>query len=91
MSWCGPELRGVGNGALGAVNGIVLGAATAAWRNEDSRHLDSTVAISMREWERRSSADLFGPVSRERSRDSSVGIATGYGLDDQEWREFESR
>jgi hypothetical protein len=26
-----------------------------------------------------------------RSRDSSVGIATGYGLDDQEGREFESR
>jgi hypothetical protein len=25
------------------------------------------------------------------SRDSSVGIATGYGLDDQEGREFESR
>jgi hypothetical protein len=25
------------------------------------------------------------------SRDSSVGIATGYGLDDQGWREFESR
>jgi hypothetical protein len=27
----------------------------------------------------------------QRSRDSSVGIATGYGLDDQEGREFESR
>jgi hypothetical protein len=26
-----------------------------------------------------------------RSRDSSVGIATGYGLDDQGEREFESR
>jgi hypothetical protein len=26
-----------------------------------------------------------------RSRDSSVGIATGYGLDDLEGREFESR
>jgi hypothetical protein len=26
-----------------------------------------------------------------RSRDSSVGIATGYGLDDQGRREFESR
>jgi hypothetical protein len=26
-----------------------------------------------------------------RSRDSSVGIATGYGLDDQEGQEFESR
>jgi hypothetical protein len=25
-----------------------------------------------------------------RSRDSSVGIATGYGLDNQEGREFES-
>jgi hypothetical protein len=25
------------------------------------------------------------------SRDSSVGIATGYGLDDQEGRDFESR
>jgi hypothetical protein len=25
------------------------------------------------------------------SRDSSVGIATDYGLDDQEGREFESR
>jgi hypothetical protein len=25
------------------------------------------------------------------SRDSSVGIATGYGLEDQEGREFESR
>jgi hypothetical protein len=25
------------------------------------------------------------------SRDSSVGIATGYGLDDQEEREFESQ
>jgi hypothetical protein len=25
------------------------------------------------------------------SRDSSVGIETGYGLDDQEGREFESR
>jgi hypothetical protein len=25
------------------------------------------------------------------SRDSSVGIATGYGLDDQGGREFESR
>jgi hypothetical protein len=29
--------------------------------------------------------------SRLRSRDSSVGIATGYGLDDQGEREFESR
>jgi hypothetical protein len=26
-----------------------------------------------------------------RSRDSSVGIATGYGLDDEGEREFESR
>jgi hypothetical protein len=26
-----------------------------------------------------------------RSRHSSVGIATGYGMDDQEGREFESR
>jgi hypothetical protein len=26
-----------------------------------------------------------------RSRESSVGIATGYGLDDQEGRKFESR
>jgi hypothetical protein len=25
------------------------------------------------------------------ARDSSVGIATGYGLDDQEERDFESR
>jgi hypothetical protein len=25
------------------------------------------------------------------SRDSSVGIATGYGLNDQGWQEFESR
>jgi hypothetical protein len=29
--------------------------------------------------------------SFQRSRDSSVGIATGYGLDEQEGREFESR
>jgi hypothetical protein len=27
----------------------------------------------------------------ETSRDSSVGVATGYGLDDQERREFKSR
>jgi hypothetical protein len=30
-------------------------------------------------------------LSSARSRDSSVGIATGYGLDDQGEREFESR
>jgi hypothetical protein len=29
--------------------------------------------------------------ARMRSRDSSFGIVTGYGLDDQEEREFESR
>jgi hypothetical protein len=29
--------------------------------------------------------------TNNRSRDSSVGIATDYGLDDQERREFESR
>jgi hypothetical protein len=32
----------------------------------------------------------FLPINTE-SRDSSVGMATGYGLDDQEGREFESR
>jgi hypothetical protein len=32
-----------------------------------------------------------GTFRRERCQDSSVGIATGYGLDDQEGREFESR
>jgi hypothetical protein len=30
-------------------------------------------------------------LNKIRSRDSSVGIATGYGLDDQGEREFESR
>jgi hypothetical protein len=34
---------------------------------------------------------LFSEYNPKRSRDSSVGIATGYGLDDQEGREFESR
>jgi hypothetical protein len=34
---------------------------------------------------------LVHPSSEEGSRDSSVGIATGYGLDDQEGREFDSR
>jgi cystathionine beta-lyase family protein involved in aluminum resistance len=32
----------------------------------------------------------FMCIHMKRSRDSSVGIATGYGLDDQEGREFES-
>jgi hypothetical protein len=32
-----------------------------------------------------------GMVSKYVSRDGSVGIATGYGLGDQEEREFESR
>jgi hypothetical protein len=31
------------------------------------------------------------PAFNMRSRDSSVGIATGYGLDDQGEREFEFR
>jgi hypothetical protein len=34
---------------------------------------------------------LCVPMYLTRSRDSSVGIATGYGLDDQGEREFESR
>jgi hypothetical protein len=39
-----------------------------------------------------SAAGIFDQLSHVyRSRDSSVGIATGYGLDDQGEREFESR
>jgi hypothetical protein len=34
---------------------------------------------------------FFGISEVVRSRDSSVGIATGYGLDDQGELEFESR
>jgi hypothetical protein len=34
---------------------------------------------------------MFNTVSLFASRDSSVGIATGYGLDYQGEREFESR
>jgi hypothetical protein len=34
---------------------------------------------------------ISAPLCTLGSRDSSVGIATGYGLDDQERREFESR
>jgi hypothetical protein len=37
------------------------------------------------------SAVFSGIDKSTRSRDSSVGIETGYGLDDQEGREFESR
>jgi hypothetical protein len=32
-----------------------------------------------------------GTLRRRESRDSSVGIANGYGLDDRGGREFESR
>jgi hypothetical protein len=40
---------------------------------------------------RESSQQLLKLYYYSRSRDSSVGIATGYGLDDQGEREFESR
>jgi hypothetical protein len=39
----------------------------------------------------RTSTSFKGATHGTRSRDSSVGIATGYGLDDQGEREFESR